>query len=74
MEPGDQTYEQAGTVEVPDPIFRQVYDSPSPLPGERRWVTPDEDVREIEKLLGMDPRTIGAPLPSRSGLSLAVRA
>lgn len=59
MEQHDQTIE---TVEVPDSIFRQVYESPSSLPGEHRWVTPDEDVREIEELLGMEPRTIGAPL------------
>ena len=31
--------------------------------GEKhRWVTPDEDVRRIEELLGMPFRTIGAPL------------
>jgi len=62
MEQGEQKYEQGGTVEVPDSVFRQVYESPTSLPGDHRWVTPDEDVREIEKLLGMEPRTIGAPL------------
>ena len=43
-------------------LFQQVYDSPSSLPGKERWVTRDEDVRQIEKLLGMEPSTIGAPL------------
>lgn len=43
-------------------IFQQVYDSPASLPGKDRWVTSDEDVRKIEKLLGMEPKTIGAPL------------
>ena len=62
MDPSDRHQEGAGTVEVPDPVFRQVYESPSSLPGAHRWVTPDEDVRAIEKLLGMSPETIGAPL------------
>lgn len=43
-------------------LFQQVYDSPASLPGKERWVTCDEDVRAIERLLGMDPHTIGAPL------------
>jgi hypothetical protein len=43
-------------------VFRQVYDSPHSLPGKERWVTSDDDVRQIEKLLGMEPKTIGAPL------------
>jgi hypothetical protein len=43
-------------------IFKQVYDSPLSLPGKDRWTTSDADVRAIEKLLGMDPQTIGAPL------------
>jgi len=43
-------------------VFREVYDSPQSLPGKERWVTSDEDVRKIEKLLGMEPKTIGAPL------------
>lgn len=47
---------------VPAEIFRQVYDSPRSLPGKHRWVTRDEDVREIERLLGMKPKAIGAPL------------
>jgi hypothetical protein len=47
---------------VSEAIFQRVYDSPASLPGKERWVTRDEDVRHIEKLLGMDPNTIGAPL------------
>lgn len=47
---------------VPPKIFKQVYDSPASLPGKQRWVTTDADVRTIEKLLGLPPRSIGAPL------------
>lgn len=47
---------------VSDDVFRAVYDSPASLPGRHRWVTRDEDVRQIEKLLGMPEHTIGAPL------------
>jgi hypothetical protein len=43
-------------------VFKAVYDSPTSLPGRYKWVTPDGDVRRIEKLLGMEPNTIGAPL------------
>lgn len=50
------------TFEVPPEVFRQVYDSPTSLPGKHRWVTTDADVRAIEKLLGMPANTIGAPL------------
>lgn len=50
------------TIPVSDPVFRQVYDSPASLPGKQRWLTTDADVRQIEKLLGMPARTIGAPL------------
>jgi len=50
------------TIQVSDDVFRQVYDSPASLPGNEKWVTVDGDVREIEKLLGMKPNTIGAPL------------
>jgi hypothetical protein len=39
-----------------------VYDSPHSLPGKEKWVTSEADVRAIEKLLGMEARTIGAPL------------
>lgn len=47
---------------VSEEVFREVYDSPHSLPGKDRWVTTDEDIREIERILGMKPRTIGAPL------------
>ena len=47
---------------VSDAVFRAVYDSPASLPGHYKWVTSDEDVRQIEELLGMPPKTIGAPL------------
>jgi hypothetical protein len=43
-------------------VFKQVYDSPHSLPGNHRWTTRDEDVRTIEKLLGIPERSIGAPL------------
>lgn len=36
--------------------------SPASLPGRRRWVTSDADVRAIEDLLGIEARTIGAPI------------
>lgn len=47
---------------VSDTVFRAVYDSPASLPGHYKWVTSDRDVRQIEELLGMPPKTIGAPL------------
>jgi hypothetical protein len=50
------------TFPVSDELFRKVYDSPSSLPGQHSWVTPDDDVREIERLLGIDEQAIGAPL------------
>lgn len=50
------------TFAVDDSVFRQVYESPASLPGRHRWLTSDHDVREIEKVLGMPPGTIGAPL------------
>jgi len=54
---------QGRTTHVVSPeIFKQVYDSPLSLPGKYRWVTRDEDVRTIEKLLGIPERSIGAPL------------
>jgi hypothetical protein len=43
-------------------VFQQVYDSPASLPGAHRWVTTDEDVRAIEKILGIPDKSIGAPL------------
>jgi len=53
---------QQSTRVVSQEIFQQVYDSPHALPGKEQWVTSDEDVRTIERLLGMDQKTIGAPL------------
>jgi len=47
---------------VDDALFRVVYDSPRSLPGRHRWLTQEKDVRKIEKLLGLEPNTIGAPL------------
>lgn len=53
---------QKNTYPVDEGLFKQVYDSPASLPGRHKWVTPTEDVRKIEDLLGMAPNTIGAPL------------
>ncbi|WP_327281385.1 hypothetical protein [Streptomyces sp. NBC_01205] len=53
---------QRETRKVSDAVFRAVYDSPASLPGCYRWVTPEEDVRKVEELLGMEAGTIGAPL------------
>ncbi len=50
------------TFPVSDEVFKMVYEAPSSLPGKHKWVTIDEDVRQIEKLLGMPAKTIGAPL------------
>ena len=50
------------TYKVEDALFKQVYDSPKSLPGKYKWLTKEEDVRAIEKLLGMPANTIGAPL------------
>ncbi len=47
---------------VSDEVFKQVYDSPHSLPGKEKWVTTEKDVRAIERILGMEPKTIGAPL------------
>jgi len=60
----DTNYSASGptTRVVSVAIFQQVYDSPQALPGKERWVTGDEDVRTIEQLLGMAPKTIGVPL------------
>ena len=62
--PAKSNPESAGptTRMVSPEVFRQVYDSPLSLPGNHRWVTKDEDVRTIEKLLGIPERSIGAPL------------
>lgn len=53
---------QRFTYPVSNEVFQVVYDSPSSLPGKRKWVTKEEDVRKIEEMLGMPPHTIGAPL------------
>ena len=53
---------QKTTVPVSEAVFREVYDSPASLPGRYKWLTSDGDVRKIEKLLSMPPKTIGAPL------------
>src|SRR5260370_34626786 len=53
---------KASTRVVNAEIFKQVYDSPHSLPGKEKWITSDQDVRTIERLLGMSPKTIGAPL------------
>lgn len=53
---------QINTHPVSDRVFRAVYDSPASLPGRFKWLTSEEDVRKIEEILGMQPRTIGAPL------------
>lgn len=53
---------EPNTYAVSDAVFRQVYESPSSLPGLHKWVTHDEDVRQIERLLGIPVKTIGAPL------------
>ena len=50
------------TIRVTSEVFQQVYDSPRSLPGKERWLTPDDDVRRLEELLGMDSGAIGAPL------------
>jgi hypothetical protein len=50
------------TREVSLEVFKQVYDSPFSLPGKYRWVTTDEDVRTIEKILEIPLKSIGAPL------------
>lgn len=55
-------YENKNTFSVSNEIFQQVYDSPHSLPGKHKWVTTDEDVRAIGKLLGMPHKSIGAPL------------
>jgi|SRR6185369_3438763 len=43
-------------------VFKAIYDPPASLPGRHKWVTRDAEVRQIEKLLGMPPESIGAPL------------
>lgn len=60
--PGKQDSGKRTTHVVSEEVFRQVYDSPHSLPGKEKWVTSHEDVRTIEQLLGIKPKTIGAPL------------
>lgn len=50
------------TIEVPEDVFRQVYESPASLPGAECWTTPEADVRRLEELIGLDKGAIGAPL------------
>jgi hypothetical protein len=54
--------QQRFTHRVSDKVFKEVYDSPASLPGKFKWLTKEEDVLAIEKLLGMPHKTIGAPL------------
>jgi hypothetical protein len=49
---------------INDAVFKAVYDTPTSLPGRHEWLTRDEDVRKIEKLLGIPHEMIGAPLGS----------
>jgi hypothetical protein len=53
---------ERSTYAVSDDLFQTVYESPRSLPGEHVWLTPDEDVREIERMLGIEQHAIGAPL------------
>jgi hypothetical protein len=64
QQPSDSSRSRSGrrTHAVSSDLFRQVYDSPASLPGARSWVTTDEDVRQIERLLELPARSIGAPL------------
>ena len=50
------------TKAVSPDLFQAVYDSPRSLPGKEKWLTSDEDVRAVEKLLGLEEHAIGAPL------------
>lgn len=63
MSPRMNDKSSSPTTRVVSPeVFKQVYDSPFSLPGKHRWVTKDEDVRIVEKILGIPERSIGAPL------------
>ena len=53
---------KASTRVVNTEVFKQVYDSPHSLPGKEKCIPSDQDVRTIERLLGMPRKTIGAPL------------
>jgi len=62
MPSNPESASERSTYAVPDELFQTVYDSPRSLPGEQVWLTPDKDVREIERTLGVDEGAIGAPL------------
>jgi hypothetical protein len=62
MKPAGTDSKKRFTYPVSDEIFKTVYDSPASLPGKHKWLTNDNDVRAIEKILGMPQNTIGAPL------------
>jgi hypothetical protein len=49
---------KASTRAVSAEIFKQVYDSPHSLPGRQKWITSDQDVRTIERLLDVPVKTI----------------
>ena len=53
MSPPSGSTEQRATFGVSDELFQIVYDSPRSLPGKHVWLTPDEDVRELERVLGL---------------------
>ncbi len=44
------------------PFFARSTTRLAALPGRFKWLTGESDVRQIEALLGMPPKTIGAPL------------
>lgn len=54
--------QQKDTHPVNDEVFRQIYDSPTSLPGLHKWLTSDEDVRKVEEILHVHQHAIGAPL------------
>jgi hypothetical protein len=62
MSPRKTGNEERATYPVTEELFSQVYDSPNSLPGTYAWTTPEDDVREIERLLGIVEHPIGAPL------------
>ena len=59
---------------VSDTVFRAVYDSPASLPGHYKWVTSDEDVRQIEELLGMHRKQSAHPYGLVAIISIAPTA
>jgi hypothetical protein len=52
--------QRGSTHVVSSEILKQVCDSPISVPDKYRWATKDEDVRTIEKALGLPERCIGA--------------